>query len=90
MTKRYRHVHACILAAFWFVAVTAYAQTFAVLHTFDGSDGSSPGPLVQGVDGNLYGTTFNGGANSAGTTKGRLQVVVPSATLGSKLPFRVE
>ena len=30
-------------------------------------DGSGPGGLVQGADGNLYGETFGGGANGGGT-----------------------
>jgi uncharacterized repeat protein (TIGR03803 family) len=50
----------CILAA-----VTAPAQTFTTLFSFDGKDGSSPeGTLVQGVDGNFYGTTSAGGTST--------------------------
>ena len=37
------------------------------LHVFSGSDGTSPSGLVEGTDGNFYGTTSSGGANDAGT-----------------------
>jgi uncharacterized repeat protein (TIGR03803 family) len=41
------------------------------LHSFDGADGGEPlGGLVQGQGGNLYGTTFNGGANETCPTGG--------------------
>jgi len=39
-----------------------------VLHSFDSTDGSSPeGGLIQGTDGNFYGTTSSKGANGDGT-----------------------
>jgi uncharacterized repeat protein (TIGR03803 family) len=38
-----------------------------VLHRFEGTDGIGPGGMVQGLDGNLYGTTISGGASRLGT-----------------------
>jgi uncharacterized repeat protein (TIGR03803 family) len=48
------------------VARPAAAQTFTVLHVFNGTpDGSfSEAPLVQDAAGNLYGTTTSGGADN--------------------------
>ncbi len=44
------------------------APTFTTLANFDGSNGSNPyAAFVQGFDGNLYGTTYSGGANNSGT-----------------------
>jgi uncharacterized repeat protein (TIGR03803 family) len=41
------------------------AQTFTPLHTFDYTDGDLPqGKLLQATNGDLYGTTFEGGANT--------------------------
>jgi uncharacterized repeat protein (TIGR03803 family) len=44
-----------------------FAGTVTTLHAFDGTDGEFPGGLVQGTDGNFYGTTSYGGTNNAGT-----------------------
>ena len=45
------------------------AGALTTLYTFTGgNDGGAPGtPLVQGSDGNFYGTTYNEGANDDGT-----------------------
>lgn len=57
-----------ITALFCVAAVASHAQTFTTLHSFDVSDGYDPvyGTLVQGTDGNFYGTTSFGG-NPDGT-----------------------
>jgi uncharacterized repeat protein (TIGR03803 family) len=51
------------------VATISFAQIFETIANFNGQDGSHPayGTLVQGNDGSLYGTTYDGGANNAGT-----------------------
>jgi uncharacterized repeat protein (TIGR03803 family) len=48
--------------------INVSAQTLTTLHSFNGADGLSPdAALVRGSDGNFYGTTALGGANSKGT-----------------------
>lgn len=47
------------------------AGKMSTLYSFSGTDGGEPdGGLVQGSDGNLYGTTFNGGTNNTCPTGG--------------------
>src|SRR3989442_398809 len=56
--------------AFALVAVSgiAHAEThFDVLKAFDAAAQSPVAPLIQGVDGNFYGTTSQGGAAGTGT-----------------------
>src|SRR5271169_1185659 len=52
------------------IANVSPAQTLTTLHSFAGqpNDGANPDAgLVQGSDGNFYGTTYSGGANNKGT-----------------------
>ena len=53
--------------------------TLTTLHSFNGTDGSGnpAAALVQGTDGNFYGTTESGGANGPGT----VFKITPSGTL---------
>jgi len=50
------------------VAPALQAQTYSVIHTFSGADGSYPtSTLLLDRAGNLYGTTYGGGADDEGT-----------------------
>jgi uncharacterized repeat protein (TIGR03803 family) len=46
---------------------TPASGTFATIYTFDQAHGQFPSSLIQGTDGNLYGTAVYGGASSCGT-----------------------
>ncbi len=50
---------ACALAS-----ITACAQTFNTVFSFDYTNGALPNGLVQATDGNFYGTTYGGGLDS--------------------------
>jgi uncharacterized repeat protein (TIGR03803 family) len=64
--------------------VAAHAQTFTTLVSFDGTDGGgSFGGLIQGPDGNLYGTSIDGGANEDGA----IFKVTPTGTLTTLYSF---
>jgi uncharacterized repeat protein (TIGR03803 family) len=66
-------------------AIASPAQTFTSLVSFDGTNGVKPlyTPLVQGTDGNLYGTTADGGANNGGT----VFKITPTGTLTTVYSF---
>src|SRR5215472_10755520 len=53
--------------------------TLTTLHNFDGTDGSGAGALVQGNDGNLYGSAGGGGAYGNGT----IFKITPHGTLAT-------
>ncbi len=65
--------------------ITSSATTFKTRANFDGGNGAAPyfGSLVQGTDGNLYGTTAFGGGiqNCAGSSCGTLFKVTLSGTI---------
>jgi uncharacterized repeat protein (TIGR03803 family) len=78
-TSKLRPLFVCALAA-----VSLPAQTFTIVQSFSGTNGGNPlGALVQGDNGNLYGTTFNGGANQSGTVFD----LSPAGTLTSLYSF---
>ena len=58
----------CMFVGFLSLVLSLSAQTLTTLHSFDYTDGGEPSAgLVQATNGDLYGTTMNGGANSIGT-----------------------
>jgi uncharacterized repeat protein (TIGR03803 family) len=65
--KKVLRFHFASVAVFLLSFVTvivAPAQTFTTLASFDETNGANPeSSVVQGFDGNLYGTTVNGGAS---------------------------
>jgi len=67
MDKRNWGSRACALIVLCVITAIAAPAQFNTVHTFDGTDGSTPyGALVQGIDGNLYGTTEAGGPTVRG------------------------
>jgi uncharacterized repeat protein (TIGR03803 family) len=71
LSKLNRRSSASALLLFVLCATTTIplsAQTFTSLARFDRKDGAVPmGSLVQGLNGNLYGTTADAGARTGGT-----------------------
>jgi uncharacterized repeat protein (TIGR03803 family) len=75
-------------------STTAHAQGFSVLHDFLGTnsgDGCNPtysGIVAQGRDGNMYGTTYAGGAPSFTNNVGSVFQVTPAGALTLIHSFR--
>jgi uncharacterized repeat protein (TIGR03803 family) len=66
-------------------------QTFTTLHSFDGADGGTPfAALVQATNGDLYGTTYDGGAGANCTFQygcGTIFKITRSGTLTTLYSF---
>jgi uncharacterized repeat protein (TIGR03803 family) len=63
---------------------TSSAQTLTTIHNFNGTDGHLPyAALAQATDGNLYGTTYYGGAGGSGN----VFKVSPTGTLKTVYSF---
>src|SRR6202165_139351 len=70
------------------MSIASSAQTFTTLVNFAGTNGSTPYSmtLIQGIDGNLYGTTSGGGAHNHGT----VFKMTPGGTLNTIYSFCVK
>ncbi|HTZ97131.1 MAG TPA: choice-of-anchor tandem repeat GloVer-containing protein [Terriglobales bacterium] len=68
MTKVNRWKVVSVMIVIFSAAIAMQGQKFETLVKFDGTNGGGPGlmNLVQGRDGNLYGTSRGGGANNFG------------------------
>lgn len=91
MTKMNKWKLSCALFALCAVPSTLMsAQTFSTLVVFDQTNGGSPaGSLIQGPDGNFYGTTVYGGNNNCGSPSGCGTVfkITPGGTLTTLYEF---
>jgi uncharacterized repeat protein (TIGR03803 family) len=70
----------------------AAGGTFTTLYSFNNIDGSIPSTLIQGADGNLYGTTASGGANHpiqscSGNGCGTIFKITPNGVLTTLYSF---
>lgn len=66
--KKWNLLPAIVAAVIAVGPITVSAQVLSVLHSFNGSDGQlAESALVQGSDGNFYGTTALGGDHHKGT-----------------------
>jgi uncharacterized repeat protein (TIGR03803 family) len=72
-------------------AVVGTAQTLTTLANFDSTSGASPtASLIQGADGNLYGTTLSGGGGNSCLVQGgcgTIFKITPTGTLTTLYNF---
>ncbi len=90
MQKELRFLGAgLVLAASLFTLPTAApAQTFQVLHFFQNTNGASPrASLVEGSDGNFYGTTYAGGIYGAPLGLGTVFRMTPNGSVTTLVSF---
>ena len=75
----------CAVFMLWAATTMAWsAETFTTMHSFTGTDGANPYVgLVQGTDGNFYGTSIDGGANGGGNVLN----ITPAGKLTSLYSF---
>jgi len=69
MNPHFKSSFAAVVLFCSVISLAAQAQTFTSLTSFNGANGADPfyAALVQGLDGNLYGTTSARGAHGKGT-----------------------
>lgn len=67
----------------------AQGQTFTLLATFDENIGSFPqAPVIQGLDGNFYGTLTQGSSQNGHGTFGAVYKATPTGVVTSLYEFR--
>jgi len=88
-------IPAALIAFSFMAALVANAQTYTTLATFNGANGDGPyyGSLVQGANGNFYGTTTTGGdiatscSNGQGFDCGTVFELTPGGSLTTLYTF---
>jgi uncharacterized repeat protein (TIGR03803 family) len=84
MTKLGGWKSICAVLVLCTATINSRGQTYVTLHSFNSTDGNDPlGALVQGVDGNLYGTTRFGGSFNSGS----IFKITPGGTLITLFSF---
>ena len=83
MSSRSFTISGPILLLFVSMVAASHAQSFTTLASFDSSNASPGGGLVQGTDGNFYGVAENGGARG----RGAIFSVTPTGTISGLSNF---